>query len=253
MTDQEKGMVTGKYWDRPWSLVENCTKVSPGCDHCWLQDINHRFHRDGPVTFREDRLDLPLRARKPKVWSIWSDLFHETVTDVQIDKAFTRMFSRPEHKFFVLTKRPERLQRWVADWNPGWQYKGLGRNIWFGVTGENQDQLKHRAWTLLQTFVPHRFVSIEPLLGPVDLNEPELIYEGWRKKATIGTYLDFVIVGPETGPKRRECRPEWIRSVVEQCSSASVPVWVKAFPVKGKISHDMAEWPEWARRRELPF
>jgi len=328
---------TGKYWDRAWSLVEGCTKVSPGCDHCWLQGMNHRFHREGPVTFRADRLELPLHVKKPTTWAIWSDLFHESVDWNDIYKTYIIMASCPQHTFMVLTKRPERAAKVLPDVVFHLSRNGLSMptNVYLGVTAENQEQADKRIPLLLQTPAAHRFLSIEPLLSPIDLTasypddyyhctscghhgidsvQRECINCGGRSEnpdngncsvcdtgtmaeicpecegndyktsnayALVGSFvkeyrmlpgIDWVIVGCETGPKRRPCNLEWIRAIRDQCKAAGVPLWVKGIeaprmcgayiggtflqhtnaigPVH--VSHDMAEWPEDLRIRQMP-
>ena len=123
---------------------------------------------------------------------------------------------------------------------------------WLGVTAENQRRADERIPVLLQTPAAVRWVSLEPLLGPIDLNKRELLIDKRRFKYTLGNYLDWVVVGCESGPKRRPCKIEWVREIVEQCRDAGVPVFVKQLSINGKVSHDMDEWPEDLRVREYP-
>lgn len=105
-----------KFWQRAWSLVDGCTHVSEGCDHCWLAGMAHRFGHDfSKVDFRADRLDIPLRTRKPTVWAVWSDLYHPSVTDDQIDRAVLSMLACPEHVFLIISKRPERAVEYMKN------------------------------------------------------------------------------------------------------------------------------------------
>jgi len=132
-------------------------------------------------------------------------------------------------------------------------------NLWLGVSVESEKYLP-RINHLLCVPAAVRLVSLEPLLGPINLHrvplESPFYYDALSRKGGIayheGIGLNWVIIGPETGPHRRPCKPEWIKSIIEQCDAAQVPVFVKAFPLGKKISHDPAEWPEWARRREYP-
>lgn len=265
---------TGKYWDRAWSLVENCTRVSPGCDNCWLQAINHRFHREGPVIFREDRLELPLRVKKPTTWSIWSDFLHAVVTNTDRDRALAVMATCLDQNFLILTKRANDMQAYfshtllegrIEGWMAKNTHAGIEEwplpNVWLGVTAENQEQADKRIPLLLQTPAAHRFVSIEPMLGPIDLVESGVFWTSFRDNSIVRTkpswrLIDWVIVGCETGTGRRLCKHSWIRGIRDQCTASGVPLWIKQIPTipgyKLWISHDMSEWPENLRIRQMP-
>jgi protein gp37 len=108
--------VNGKYWEKAWSLVEGCTPVSEACDHCWLKSMTERFHGGtfSEVRMQPDRMQIPLRTRKPTVFAIWSDLFHKEVSKYFIMRVFDVMNnSRPlGHTFVVLTKRPDLMAEW---------------------------------------------------------------------------------------------------------------------------------------------
>lgn len=197
-----KALATGKWWDRPWSLVDGCTEVSEGCRNCWSRANARRFKRDWTPRFRADRLELPLRTRKPTVWAVWNDLFHEKVGVCEILSAFVVMALSPQHLFLVLTKRPWRLAGldFLRDPDPAslledhagydcWSEEtcchvanaingvmGEGhnvgwpmRNVAIGVTVEDQATADERVPLLLQTPARWRFVSYEPALGPVAL------------------------------------------------------------------------------------
>lgn len=277
-------------------VVMGCDKLSPGCTHCWSLDMTKRYHNDGyvvngewtgKVTTHLDRLEAACKGKKPKVISLWNDLFHENVSFeelIDISQEIWDAGRTKGHKFLILTKRPER----AAEFFRRFPYSGYPNNPYFylGTTVESQDY-EHRIAELLK--VPgKRFLSLEPLLGPVNIwkyhaFKPGDPAYGWERQCSVitadrmrhcggypehhGEGIDWVIVGPETGPKRRFCDPEWIRSIVEQCTAAGVPVWVKAMPIphtslkktapwdrtQDRISHDMNYWPEYARRRELPW
>lgn len=221
-------MSTGKYWDKAWSLVDGCTKVSPGCDHCWLKDMDKRFHPKNleGVTPRYDRLEIPLRVKKPTIWAVWSDLFHEAVPTDFIEKAFGVMGQLPGHTFLVLTKRPERALAMMPDIIDATQDLVFGfDNVCFGTTAENQEQADKRIPILLQIPAAHRFVSIEPMLSAIDLE-----LEKPDNGEPLG--LDWVILGGETGHGARPVHPDWVRSVRDQCQAAGVPFWFK-------------QWGEW--------
>jgi protein gp37 len=248
------------YWDRAWSLVEGCTPWSPECLHCWSAEQTHRRQNhptlqtrarycgltnasgqfNGTVRFMERDLDKPLRIRKPTVWAVWNDLFHANVSLEQIGWVWDVIERVPQHTFLVLTKRPERIGeffRACCTEEPPWPLP----NVWLGTTIGHPDSL-WRIDELLKVPAAVKFLSCEPLLESLVPLWPQWWWP----------MLSWVIIGPETGRNRRECKPEWIKSLIEQADAAGLPVFIKAFPVGGRVSKDMAEWPEWARRREFP-
>lgn len=252
--------MSGKYWDKAWSLVDGCTKVSPGCDHCWLKDMDKRFHPKNleGVTPRYDRLEIPLRVKKPTIWAVWSDLFHEAVPTDFIEKAFGVMGQLPGHTFLVLTKRPERALAMMPDIIDATQDLVFGfDNVYFGTTAENQEQADKRIPILLQIPAAHRFVSIEPMLSAINIDQylrcPVCGYTPYdvglhmdhRLCKGPGPGLSWVVLGGETGHGARPMHPDWVRSVRDQCVSARVPFFFKSW----------GEWKPIARcyeERECP-
>lgn len=262
------GDATGIQWtDATWNPVTGCSKVSPGCAHCYAEVVAKRFwplqylghpslrRQVGPRRFdqvwtHEDRLDQPLRWKKPRRIFVnsMSDLFHEDVPDAFIDRVFAVMALAPQHTFQILTKRAERMRDYMTKENysrlahvakaahvmVGGNRVGLWPlpNVWLGVSVENQRLADERIPLLLQTPAAVRFISAEPLLGAVDV-EPFLQYEPFHEhyKMTLGASewrgLDWVIVGGESGAEARPFAEEWARSIVNQCRAASVPVFVK--------------------------
>lgn len=187
------GDKTGIEWtDATWNPVTGCTKISPGCVHCYAEAVDHRFDHDKMgklpwafpasrggrgVTLHPERLEQPLRWKKPRRIFVnsMSDLFHEDVPDEGIAEIFQIMADCPQHTFQVLTKRPHRMRRFL-DENEGLgtvaRFTGYSYplpNVWLGVSVESQYWADRRIPLLLQTPAALRFLSVEPLLGPVDL------------------------------------------------------------------------------------
>jgi protein gp37 len=239
----EKDIANGKYWTEPWGLVNKCGKVSEGCLHCWAETMWKRKHpgeKWSGVICRGDKLSLPSRRGKGKVFSVWNDFFHEDALDEFRQMALDIMNKVDRHIYLILTKRADYMSGFLDAWVNEFEFP-LGGHIWFGTTAENQARLDERLPHLLRVPV-NRFLSAEPLLGPIDISAAT------NRESTI----HWVIVGCETGPGRRPCPKEWIESVVDQCREAHVPCWVKAVNINGKASHKMSEWPEQLRVRQLP-
>jgi len=206
-----------------WNPTTGCDRTSPGCDNCYALTLAKRlkamgqakYQNDGDprtsgpgfaLTLHEDVLDAPYswsRHRTVFVNSM-SDLFHEDVPESFISRVFDVMANTPQHTYQVLTKRSKRLARLgpLLDWPS---------NVWMGVSVENQ-RYAFRVDHLRQVPAAVRFLSIEPLLGPVDLDL---------------TGMDWVIVGGESGHHARRVEPTWVEDVREQCIRADVPFFFK--------------------------
>ena len=232
---------------------------------------------NGKVFCDESALDKPLHWHKPRRIFVDSmgDLFHPGVPFGFIKKVRQVAIDCPQHTLQFLTKRPEialKFTQWMAG-QDDISIAAWPRNCWLGVTAENQRCADERIPTLLQIPAAVRFVSCEPLFGEINFSEFEV--EDWRcdncgefyshfqdatcnhcgyaeRHSEYHNPLDWVIVGCESGPKRRECKIEWVRSIVEQCKAADVPVFVKQIPINGKVSHKMSEWSEDLRLQEYP-
>lgn len=206
---------TIEWTDSTWNPVTGCTKVSPGCKHCyaevfaerWRGIPNHHFTQGFDLRLWYDRLELPLTWRKPRIIFVnsMSDLFHEDVPTSFIHEVFRTIAKASWHTFQILTKRSERMVK-LADqlhWAP---------NVWMGVSIESADYL-WRVSHLREVPATVRFLSLEPLLGP--LVNLELAGIHW------------VIVGGESGPGARPMRAKWVREIRCQCRAAKVPFFFK--------------------------
>lgn len=242
-------MSTGIEWtDETWNPVTGCDKVSPGCDHCYAETIAHRFagtkaFPDGfAVTLHPERLDQPLRWRKPRKVFVnsMSDLFHDAIPDEYIAQVWATMLLSPKHTFQVLTKRHGRMKamlrsvtfpRMVRDARDGIlglptsdgpaRYE-IPRNVWLGVSVENQKWADIRIPALLDTPAAVRFISAEPLLGPIDLDNCGGYQAVTPEPDRTLTYLDWVIVGGESGIAARPMQVEWARTIRDDCTAAGV-------------------------------
>jgi len=230
-----------------WNPVTGCTKVSEGCDHfhCYAETFaerwrgipGHPFEQGFDVRLWPDRLQLPLRRKRPTRYFVnsMSDLWHDAVSVDLLARVFAVMALADRHTFQVLTKRPGRMQSVLASS----QFWGLVRaalgdygppsptaeaavdaqrlpNLWLGVSVESQKWAAVRLDKLAATTAGAvRFVSCEPLLGALDLRP-------WLKSG-----LDWVIVGGESGPRSRPMHPAWARSLRDQCEGARVPYFFK--------------------------
>jgi protein gp37 len=204
-----------EWTEMTWNPVTGCTKVSQGCKHCYaermakrLQAMGSARYEDGfAITMHEDLIDLPRGWKKPRVIFVnsMSDLFHSGVDEGFIQRVFTTMNECPQHTFQVLTKRSERVREMGGrlNWTP---------NIWMGVSVEDE-QVVHRITDLQQVPAHVRFLSLEPLIGPLE----NLPLDG----------IHWAIVGGESGPKSREMKEEWVHSLRSQCEQARVHFFFK--------------------------
>lgn len=198
-----------------WNPVTGCTKISQGCKNCYAERMAKRLvamgsnrYLDGfRVTLHPDLVDMPRKWRQPRVVFVnsMSDLFHDDIPLAYIKRVFATMQECPHHTFQVLTKRSERLAELASElpWPA---------NVWMGVSVEDARVL-HRVHDLASVPAAVRFLSLEPLIGPLD---------------TVPlTGIHWVIVGGESGPRARAMRKDWVTSIFRQCRAARVPFFFK--------------------------
>lgn len=198
-----------------WNPVTGCSKVSAGCKHCYAETMAKRlkamgvkrYRNEFKVTLQPDLLQVPLKWKQPRIVFVnsMSDLFHEDVPLEHIRRVFETMIKCPQHTFQILTKRSGRLRE-IAPELP-WE-----SNIWMGVSVEDQRALC-RISELQAVPAAVRFLSCEPLIGPLD----NLPLEG----------IDWVIVGGESGPGARVMKAEWVKSIFRHCRAIKVPFFFK--------------------------
>lgn len=211
-----------EWTESTWNPLTGCTKISPGCKHCYAERMAHRLQSMGQLNYRngftltihEHALDLPLTWKQPQMIFVnsMSDLFHEDVPIDFIFRVFDVMRKASWHTFQVLTKRSARLAELneQIDWP---------KNVWMGVSVENQDYM-YRVDHLRYSHALVKFLSLEPLLGPL----PKLDL----------TDIQWVIVGGESGPGARPMDPAWVLNIRDQCQRANVPFFFKQWGGKNK-------------------
>ena len=263
-------MTAIEWTDVTWNPTTGCDRVSPGCDNCYALALAARlramgtakYQRDGDprtsgpgfgVTVHPDVVNLPLRWRKPRRVFVNSmgDIFHDQVPTPWLAEVFAVMAATPRHTFQVLTKRHARM--WSVLNSPEFadavRDRAVGKgaeawswplpNVWLGVSTENQHWADIRVPALLQTPAAVRFISAEPLLGPVNLTRAVWTMGYQRGHGLTASYvhtgpccqrfhgIDWVIAGGESGPGARPMHPDWIRALRDQCQSAGVPFFFK--------------------------
>ena len=201
-----------EWTESTWNPVTGCSKISPGCKNCYAERMAKRLkamgsarYRNGfKVTLQEDIVELPLEWKQPRVIFVnsMSDLFHKDVPSDFLVKVFDTMKRAHWHTFQMLTKRSDRLVRYLP-----WP-----KNVWMGVSVESQEYT-NRIHELVKVPAAVRFLSLEPLLGPIS----KLPLRG----------IDWVIVGGESGPKARPMEREWVVQIKRRCREMDVPFFFK--------------------------
>ena len=205
-----------EWTEQTWNPTTGCTKVSPGCKHCYAEVMARRLKAMGApgyenefrLTLHENRLEQPLLRKKPTTYFVnsMSDLFHEDIPDAFLDRVFTVITNTPQHTYQILTKRAERLPQYF-----GW--RTCPQNVWLGVSVEDRKYGVPRIDYLRRVDARIRFLSIEPLLE--DLGEIDLRGIHW------------VIVGGESGPKARPMREDWVANIQERAEEAGAAFFFK--------------------------
>jgi len=231
-----------EYLTHTWNpIAMRCTPVSEGCKHCWHISMATRLASNplipppkqnayfgGQVYLDIDELQAPLKCRKPAFIGVqfMGDFFHEAITRDMREAVYRVIEKCPQHNFLLLTKRPENICSW-------WIQSAV--NVWIGVTVENQAMADERIPALLNITAAMRFVSVEPMLGPVDLSRYfGIVHADDMDGLDYGEFgpwrdgLNWIICGGETGPGARPMHPEWARSLRDQCVGARRAVLLQA-------------------------
>lgn len=260
-----------EWTDATWNVITGCTVTSPGCTNCYAmrlagtrlashpsragltREVNGNHVWNGTVRFNDQWLLQPLRWSKPRMIFVCAhgDLFHRDVPDEWILRTFAGMIAAPQHIYQVLTKRSDRMRKfmqWLCETEQGSDalidaVEGIApetdldfdlpaKHIWLGVSAENQTYWDGRVNDLRQTPAAVRWVSVEPMLGPV-----------YDKDGLTG--IDWVICGGESGPGARPMHPDWARSLRDQCAAAGVPFHFKQWGSHAVVFDRDVDDPDW--------
>jgi len=253
-------MSKAKYWDHPWNPVVGCRKASEGCEHCYAERMTGKFNINGG-DFSPRAMTIKNPPKSGVVFTgNMTDLFGEWNSREQI----VLWLGSLEHYTavnLILTKRAERMASLLTEIANYERMFPVGKSFldkfWFGVTAENQVRAEERIPHLLKAPVQKRWLSLEPLLGPISFRWAA--WHDYSQRGIVHNHLDglrgvnWVVVGAESGPDARECKIEWVESIVEQCREAGVPVFVKQLHIGGKMVADINKFPEHLQIRETPW
>ena len=256
MAKQHDGGIS--WTETTWNPVTGCTRVSHGCEHCYAERLaagrlsdhpryagttqNGRW--SGHVNLHWDLLEEPLGWRKPRLVFVcsMSDVFHVAVPDNFLKALFEVMARTPQHTYQILTKRPARLGAF-ARWMPA-----ALPNVWIGTSVEDQPTADIRIGHLYGIPVPIRWLSVEPMLGPVELS-PWLLYPD--ENSSTRSELRWVVCGAESGLGARPMKLAWARDLRDQCAAAGIPFWMKQLGHNGQLKQ-LEDFPEDLRVRQWP-
>ncbi len=250
-------------------IAMRCTPVSPGCANCWhlkLCDMHaknpkmsyqtRKAKAGGPPILRTKELSAISSKKAGRIGlQFMGDLFHEQINirgDL-LGSVFDAM-ACSDATFLLLTKRPKRMANSIKFFYSD-ELDVRMDNLWLGTSCENQKWFDIRAPHLFRISAAVQWLSLEPLLGPIDMlyrdpnNKMGVYYDPETNKFALA---DFVVIGCESGPVARPCKLEWVQSLVEQCKAAGVACWVKQIPINGKVETDMNKFPKELQVRELP-
>lgn len=211
-----------EWTEQTWNPATGCTKISPGCKHCYAETMARRLQAMGTpgydngfkLSLMPERLSQPLTRKKPTMYFVnsMSDLFHEDIPDQYLEQVFDVIRQTPRHTYQILTKRATRMREFFMS-------RHVPENVWLGVTVEDREYGVPRIDELRYIPAKIRFLSVEPLLehlGVIDLSN-----------------IHWVIVGGESGPKARPMKPEWVSSIRRQCEDADSSFFFKQWGTWG--------------------
>lgn len=238
-----------EYLDYTYNPITGCSPVSAGCRNCWARRMANRlrgrcgYPSDNPmrVTFHPERLDEPLRLKKPARIGVcfMGDLFHDHVEPDWIDAVFGVMVDSRRHTFFVLTKRPENIDSKLYDTTELASIRELGpgdflSNVYIGTSIEDQASANRRIPELCRSAAPFpHWLSVEPLLGPVSL--ADACADWWE----TGSNIRWVVAGGESGPSARPDNPDWYRALRDECRDNGTPFFMKQMSGHAPIPDDL--------------
>lgn len=293
------GDKTGIEWtNATWNPIRGCSRVSDGCRNCYAETVANRFKDtgmpyegliakggqwNGEIKLVPEKLEEPLRWTKPRMIFVnsMSDLFHEKVPEDFIWKVFAVMTLATRHTFQILTKRPERMRdfmiqfenspdilgewaNYFVDWGKMPEIEEWPpKNIWLGVSVEDQETYEERHSILLNTPAAVRWISAEPLLDSIDFDfgaiDIGLEKDGTGSSALMGG-IDWVVVGGESGSKARPVHPQWVRDIYDQCRNHSIPFFFKqwgeyartgSMMITATRSQVLDGWTVWVRKKQV--
>lgn len=227
-----------RWWDKSWNPATGCVPCSSGCDNCISLVNLMRQGRSLEPQFNETAFSKDLLRGVNYMVASLGDLFDLGDSDF-IDKIFRKMIDNQESRFFLCTKKPDLLHEYME--YSEWEYEQMG-NIWLGTSIESQEYVKRAEYLIDTVEICHRYVQVEPMIGPVSLGE-------YFKTGLI----EWLIIGAETGENRRETKIEWVEDLIHEAKSYGVNVFVNWMSINGSITDDINLFPQSIRFRETPF